>query len=71
VIEMLIKKSVTIHKHRTSIALEQEFWDVLKDISIEKNYSVEKLISNIDINRNASLASSIRVFILKHIINSS
>ncbi|MDB9771742.1 ribbon-helix-helix domain-containing protein [Alphaproteobacteria bacterium] len=68
---MLIKKSVTIHKHRTSIALEQEFWDVLKDISIEKNYSVEKLISNIDINRNASLASSIRVFILKHIINSS
>ena len=67
---MLIKKSVTIHKHRTSIALEQEFWDVLKDISIEKNYSVEKLISNIDINRNASLASSIRVFILKHIINS-
>ena len=68
---MLIKKSVTIHKHRTSIALEQEFWDVLKDISIEKNYSIEKLISNIDINRNASLASSIRVFILKHIINSS
>ena len=68
---MLIKKSLTIHKHRTSIALEQEFWDVLKDISIEKNYSVEKLISNIDINRNASLASSIRVFILKHIINSS
>ena len=68
---MLIKKSVTIHKHRTSIALEQEFWDVLKVISIEKNYSVEKLISNIDINRNASLASSIRVFILKHIINSS
>jgi predicted DNA-binding ribbon-helix-helix protein len=71
VIEMLIKKSVTIHKHRTSIALEQEFWDVLKDISIEKNYSLEKLISNIDINRNASLASSIRVFILKYIINSS
>ena len=68
---MLIKKSVTIHKHRTSIALEQEFWDVLKDISIEKNYSVEKLISNIDIIRNASLASSIRVFILKHMINSS
>ena len=68
---MLIKKSVTIHKHRTSIALEQEYWDVLKDISIEKNYSVEKLISNIDINRNASLASTIRVFILKHIINSS
>ena len=68
---MLIKKSVTIHKHRTSIALEQEFWDVLKDISIEKNYSVEKLISNIDINRNTSLASSIRVFILKYLINSS
>jgi predicted DNA-binding ribbon-helix-helix protein len=71
VIEMLIKKSVTIHKHRTSIALEQEFWDVLKDISIEKNYSVEKLIANIDLNRDASLASCIRVFVLKHIMSSS
>ena len=68
---MLIKKSVTIHKHRTSIALEQEFWDVLKDISIEKNYSVEKLIANIDLNRDASLASCIRVFVLKHIMSSS
>jgi|TARA_B110000211_G_scaffold94137_1_gene109775 predicted DNA-binding ribbon-helix-helix protein len=71
VIEMLIKKSVTIHKHRTSIALEQEFWDVLKDISIEKNYSVEKLIANIDLNRDASLASCIRVFVLKYIMSSS
>ena len=70
-IEMLIKKSVTIHKHRTSIALEQEFWDVLKDISIEKNYSVEKLIANIDLNRDASLASCIRVFVLKYIMSSS
>jgi predicted DNA-binding ribbon-helix-helix protein len=69
--EMLIKKSVTIHKHRTSIALEQEFWDVLKDISIEKNYSVEKLIANIDLNRDASLASCIRVFVLKYIMSSS
>jgi predicted DNA-binding ribbon-helix-helix protein len=71
VMEMLIKKSVTIHKHRTSIALEQEFWDVLKDISIEKNYSVEKLIANIDLNRDASLASCIRVFVLKYIMSSS
>ena len=68
---MLIKKSVTIHKHRTSIALEQEFWDVLKDISIEKNYSVEKLIANIDLNRDASLASCIRVIVLKYIMSSS
>ena len=68
---MLIKKSVTIHKHRTSIALEQEFWDVLKDISIEKNYSVEKLIANIDLNRDASLSSCIRVFVLKYIMSSS
>ena len=68
---MLIKKSVTIHKHRTSIALEQEFLDVLKDISIEKNYSVEKLIANIDLNRDASLASCIRVFVLKYIMSSS
>ena len=42
------KRSVTIAKHRTSISLEQEFWDVLDGISSEKNTSIPMLIEVIE-----------------------
>ena len=62
---MLIKKSITIKKHRTSLSLEKEFWDALKIIVKEQNCSLETLIAKIDNNRKTSLASSIRVYLLK------
>ena len=62
---MLIKKSITIKRHRTSLALEKEFWDALKIITKEQKYSLEALITKIDSNRKTSLASSIRVYLLK------
>ena len=65
---MLIKKSITIKRHRTSVSLEKEFWDALNIISKEKKNSVEKLIFNIDIKRESSLASSIRVFVLQYFL---
>ena len=61
---MLIKKSITIKKHRTSLSLEKEFWDALKIISNEQKCSVETLITKIDTNRKTSLASSIRIYLL-------
>ena len=63
---MLIKKSVTIKKHRTSLLLEKEFWDALEKISKDKNCSVQDLIAEIDIDRKSSLASTTRVFILQY-----
>ena len=65
---MLIKKSITIKRHRTSVSLEKEFWDALSIISKEKKISVEKLIFDIDIKRESSLASSIRVFVLQYFL---
>ena len=62
---MLIKKSITIKKHRTSLSLEKEFWVALKIISNEQKCSLETLITKIDNNRKTSLASSIRVYLLK------
>jgi predicted DNA-binding ribbon-helix-helix protein len=62
---MLIKKSITIRKHRTSLSLEKEFWNALKIIAKEKKCSIESLVTKIDSERGASLASSIRVYILK------
>ncbi len=62
---MLIKKSLTIKKHRTSLSLEKEFWDALKIIAKEQKCSMENLVAQIDTSRKASLASSIRVYLLK------
>ena len=66
---MLIKRSITINKHRTSLSLENEFWEALKKVSKIKNCSIESLITSIDLNRKKSLASSTRVFLLQFFEN--
>lgn len=63
---MLIKKSITLKKHRTSLSLEKDFWEALNKIAENENSSIQSLISEIDINRKSSLASSTRVFILQY-----
>ena len=63
---MLIKKSITLKNHRTSLSLEIEFWEALNKIAENEQSSIQSLISEIDINRKSSLASSTRVFILQY-----
>jgi predicted DNA-binding ribbon-helix-helix protein len=65
---MLIKKSITIKKHRTSISLEKEFWNALEIVAIQKSSTIERIILDIDLYRNTSLASSTRVFILQYFL---
>jgi predicted DNA-binding ribbon-helix-helix protein len=65
----LLKKSLTIQGHRTSIALEQEFWEELEKLARLRGKSMPTLIAEIDYRRaaeapEASLASSLRVFAL-------
>jgi len=64
---MLIKKSITLKRHRTSLSLEKEFWEALELIAKNKNCSLQELISEIDIKRRSSLASSTRVYILENL----
>jgi predicted DNA-binding ribbon-helix-helix protein len=60
------KRSVTISGHRTSITLEQEFWDALKDIASAEKTSLSTLISQIDsAGKDQNLSSAIRLFVLK------
>lgn len=68
---MLIKRSMTIEGHRTSIALEPEFWAALEAIAAKRSTSLMALIAEIDAHRAASdpdqpLASAARVFALRH-----
>ena len=66
------KRSLTLRGHRTSVSLEDEFWAELRRISQLQNRSVNSLAAEIDELRgdgNRSLASSIRIFILEHLLD--
>ncbi|MDD3287930.1 MAG: ribbon-helix-helix domain-containing protein [Alphaproteobacteria bacterium] len=60
----VIKRSVTITKHRTSVSLEKEFWDELKAIAEKKGVSVNQLIAKVDASRQNNLSSALRIFVL-------
>lgn len=62
----LIKRSFTLAGHRTSIALEAEFWDVLTELAEAQARSLPGLIAEIDAERSADrpLASVLRVHAL-------
>ena len=61
------KRSLTIAGHRTSISLEDDFWDALNDVAKAQDKSVPLLIAEIDASRGQSgLSSAIRSVILAH-----
>jgi predicted DNA-binding ribbon-helix-helix protein len=53
----MIKRSVTIQGHRTSISLEAPFWDYLHEIAARRQISVSALIAEIDRARTVKLSS--------------
>jgi predicted DNA-binding ribbon-helix-helix protein len=64
----VVKRSVAIAGHRTSVSLEPPFWDALKEIAAERALSVQALIGDIDAGRGAAnLSSAIRVFVLREV----
>ena len=63
-----IKRSVMIAGHATSITLEPEFWNKLKEIAAIDNVSLNSLITKIDADKDReNLSSAVRVFILKRL----
>lgn len=63
------KRSLLIMGHATSISLEDEFWESLKEISVEKSQSIQELIEQIDLTRTSNLSSAVRLFVLNHLKN--
>ena len=61
----MLKRSVTIAGHRTSVSLEADFWDALRQIAREEGLSVNALVSSIDKDRRTNLSSAIRIFVLR------
>jgi predicted DNA-binding ribbon-helix-helix protein len=61
----IIKRSVAIAGHRTSVSLEAPFWDALTRIARERGQSVQALIAEIDSGRGRNnLSSAIRCHVL-------
>jgi len=65
------KRSLTIARHRTSVSLEDEFWDALADIARTDKKSVAALVGEIDKGRSGagasqpSLSAAIRLYVLE------
>jgi len=61
----IVKRSVMIAGHRTSVSLEDAFWQALTDLAAGEGRSVQALVGAIDAGRGASnLSSAIRLFVL-------
>lgn len=60
----LRKRSVLVAGHRTSVSLENAFWDALGSIARAKGVGMSRLITEIDLGRQGNLSSAIRVYVL-------
>ena len=67
---MIVKRSVSIRGHPTSISIEDEFWSELKLLASESGRPLASLIAAIDAERTPgqNLSSAIRVFVLRRLI---
>ncbi|MEM8730095.1 MAG: ribbon-helix-helix domain-containing protein [Pseudomonadota bacterium] len=63
------KRSLTLRGHRTSVSLEDEFWDVFREIAAQDDRALNDLAAEIDAARDleTGLASAIRVFVLRRL----
>ena len=60
----IVKRSVRVAGHATSISLEAAFWRGLCDIAAARQVSVNALVATIDATRGGNLSSAIRLFVL-------
>jgi predicted DNA-binding ribbon-helix-helix protein len=63
----VIKRSIVIAGHKTSVSLEDAFWQGLKDIASGRNMTLSELVATIDTDRrHGNLSSGIRLFVLDY-----
>lgn len=63
----IVKRSIELHGHKTSVSLEDEFWNGLRAIAELKNCPLPDMLQAIDAARGvANLSSAIRVHVLEY-----
>ena len=67
---LVVKRTVSVRGHISSVSLEDAFWNALKEIAAHKEASLSELVTTIDDDRTAreqiNLSSAIRLFVLDH-----
>jgi predicted DNA-binding ribbon-helix-helix protein len=63
----VVKRSIVIAGHKTSVSLEDAFWRSLKEIATRRDMTLSDLVASIDSERrHGNLSSAIRLFVLDH-----
>jgi len=63
----VVKRSIVVAGHKTSVSLEEAFWNGMKEISGLRNMTLSELVREIDSNRQqGNLSSAIRLFVLDY-----
>jgi predicted DNA-binding ribbon-helix-helix protein len=63
----VVKRSIVIAGHKTSVSLEDAFWKCLKEIAGGRELTLSDLVASIDSERqHGNLSSAIRLFVLDH-----
>ena len=63
----IVKRSIVLAGHKTSVSLEDAFWRGLKDIAWSCRTTLSDLINGIDLDRErGNLSSALRLFVLNH-----
>jgi predicted DNA-binding ribbon-helix-helix protein len=63
----IVKRSVVLAGHKTSVSLEDAFWRALKAIATTRRMTLSDLIGKIDVDREqGNLSSALRLFVLNH-----
>jgi predicted DNA-binding ribbon-helix-helix protein len=63
----VMKRSIVVAGHKTSVSLEEAFWNGMKEISGERNVTLSELVGEVDTKRQqGNLSSAIRLFVLDY-----
>lgn len=63
----IVKRSIVIEGHKTSVSLEDAFWKSLRDIAVARGSTLSNLVTSIDSERgHSNLSSAIRLFVLSY-----
>ena len=64
---LVIKRSVVLAGHKTSISLEDAFWDSFREIAASRGMPLSALLSEVELgHHHGNLSSGIRLFVLNH-----
>ena len=67
---LVVKRSIVIAGHKTSVSLEDAFWKGLKEIAHHQEVTLSKVVHDIDLHRRqTNLSSAIRLFVLDKLSN--